>query len=72
MNNREYNILKNFMRSRTDYAAARTNRFIAMDLADPAIDFQSLARSMGLPPGSRGLATLPAPSKLASPRAGPT
>jgi benzoylformate decarboxylase len=49
MNNREYNILKNFMRSRTDYAAARTNRFIAMDLADPAIDFQSLARSMGLP-----------------------
>ena len=49
MNNREYNILKNFMRSRTDYAAARTNRFIAMDLADPAIDFLSLARSMGVP-----------------------
>ena len=49
MNNREYNILKNFMRSRTDYAAARTNRFIAMDLVDPAIDFLSLARSMGVP-----------------------
>jgi benzoylformate decarboxylase len=49
MNNREYNILKNFMRSRSDYAAARTNRFIAMDLANPAIDFQSLAKSMGLP-----------------------
>ena len=48
MNNREYNILKNFMRSRTDYAAARTNRFIAMDLADPAMDFLSLAGSMGV------------------------
>jgi benzoylformate decarboxylase len=49
MNNREYNILKNFMRSRQGYAAARTNRFIAMDIADPPIDFQSLARSMGVP-----------------------
>ena len=49
MNNREYNILKNFMRSRTGYVAARTNRFIAMDITDPAIDFQSLARSMGVP-----------------------
>jgi benzoylformate decarboxylase len=49
MNNREYNILKNFMRSRTGYVAARTNRFIAMDIADPAIDFQNLARSMGVP-----------------------
>lgn len=49
MNNREYNILKNFMRSRADYAAARTNRFIAMDLVDPVIDFQSLAQSMGVP-----------------------
>jgi benzoylformate decarboxylase len=49
MNNREYNILKNFMRSRAGYAAARTNRFIAMDIADPPIDFQNLARSMGVP-----------------------
>jgi len=49
MNNREYNILKNFMRSRTGYVAARTNRFIAMDLAEPAIDFQSLAKAMGVP-----------------------
>jgi benzoylformate decarboxylase len=49
MNNREYNILKNFMRSQPGYAAARTNRFIAMDLADPAIDFLSLGRSMGVP-----------------------
>jgi len=49
MNNREYNILKNFMRSRSGYVAARTNRFIAMDLNHPLIDFQALARSMGVP-----------------------
>ena len=48
MNNREYNILKNFMRSRTGYVAQRTNRFIAMDIAEPVIDFQSLGRSMGV------------------------
>jgi benzoylformate decarboxylase len=49
MNNREYNILKNFMRSRTGYLAARTNRFIAMDLDQPAIDYLALAQSMGVP-----------------------
>ena len=49
MNNREYNILKNFMRSRDGYLAARTNRFIAMDIDQPAIDYPSLARSMGIP-----------------------
>lgn len=49
MNNREYNILKNFMRSRKDYLAARTNRFIAMDLEQPRIDFQALATALGVP-----------------------
>jgi benzoylformate decarboxylase len=49
MNNREYNILKNFMRGRDGYLAARTNRFIAMDIDQPAIDYQSLAHSMGIP-----------------------
>jgi benzoylformate decarboxylase len=49
MNNREYNVLKNFMRGREGYIAARSNRFIAMDLAEPALDFQALARSMGVP-----------------------
>jgi benzoylformate decarboxylase len=49
MNNREYNILKNFMRSRKDYLAARTNRFIAMDLERPRIDFQALATALGVP-----------------------
>ena len=49
MNNREYNVLKNFMRSRSGYIAARTNRFIAMDLDLPAIDYLALAKSMGVP-----------------------
>lgn len=49
INNREYNILKNFMRSQQHYAAARLNQFIAMDIVDPEIDFLHLARSMGIP-----------------------
>jgi benzoylformate decarboxylase len=48
MNNREYNILKNFMRGRAGYLAARTNRFIAMDIDQPAIDYLALAQSMGI------------------------
>ncbi len=49
MNNREYNILKNFMRSQEHFTSARQNRFIAMDLTDPPIDFLALAASMGVP-----------------------
>lgn len=49
MNNREYNILKNFMRGRENYLAARANRFIAMDIERPAIDYPALALSMGVP-----------------------
>lgn len=49
INNAEYNILKNFMKSQTHYASARANRFIAMDLVDPRIDFPALAASMGVP-----------------------
>ncbi|MGD0475871.1 MAG: thiamine pyrophosphate-dependent enzyme [Candidatus Velthaea sp.] len=48
MNNREYNVLKNFMRSQTGYASSRQNRFLAMDLENPAIDFVALATSMGV------------------------
>ncbi len=48
INNREYNILKKFLRSQPGYASARENRFIAMDLVDPAIDFLALAASMGV------------------------
>ena len=48
INNREYNILKRFMRAQPHYASARANRFIAMDLIDPAVDFMALAASMGV------------------------
>ena len=49
MNNREYNVLKNFMRGQPDYTSAKSNRFVAMDIDQPAIDYVSLARSMGVP-----------------------
>ncbi|QZY97460.1 thiamine pyrophosphate-binding protein [Pantoea dispersa] len=48
MNNTEYNVLKNFMRSKDDYTSAQTNRFIAMDLVDPVIDYQALGTALGL------------------------
>ncbi|MCJ2013896.1 thiamine pyrophosphate-binding protein [Methylobacterium sp. J-076] len=49
INNAEYNILKMFMKGQAHYASARANRFIAMDLTDPRIDFPALAASMGVP-----------------------
>ncbi len=49
INNAEYNILKNYMKGQSHYASARANRFIAMDLTDPRIDFLALAASMGVP-----------------------
>ncbi len=48
VNNREYNVLKNFMRSHPHYRSTRTGRFIGMDLREPPIDFQALAASMGV------------------------
>ena len=48
INNAEYNVLKNFMRSQTHYNAAKTEQFIAMDINNPAIDFQAMAQSMGV------------------------
>jgi benzoylformate decarboxylase len=35
VNNREYNILKNFMKAQPHCASVRANRFVAMDLVDP-------------------------------------
>jgi benzoylformate decarboxylase len=49
INNREYNILKRFMRSQPHYASTRANRFIGMDIVDPAIDFLALAHLNGRP-----------------------
>ena len=60
INNREYNILKKFMRSQPHYASARANRFIAMDIIDPVVDL--LAASMGVPAQSIGRATDIAPA----------
>ena len=48
MNNREYNILKNFMKSQPHYLSTRANRYIAMDITDPPIDYIALAAAMGV------------------------
>ncbi|MEI7297892.1 thiamine pyrophosphate-binding protein [Paraburkholderia tropica] len=48
MNNREYNVLKNFMRTQSEYVSAQTGNFIAMNLERPAIDYVALATSMGV------------------------
>lgn len=49
MNNREYNVLKNFMKAQPGYVSQRANRFIAMEIDEPPIDYLALAHSMGLP-----------------------
>ncbi|MBA3845454.1 MAG: DUF1549 domain-containing protein, partial [Planctomycetes bacterium] len=49
MNNREYNVLKNFMRAQPHYLSTQRDRFIAMDLDRPAIDFLALAQALGVP-----------------------
>jgi benzoylformate decarboxylase len=49
MNNREYNVLKKFMRSQEHYVSAQTNQFIAMEVNQPAIDYVALAQGLGLP-----------------------
>lgn len=47
VNNRQYKILKGYLRGMGG-AAMRTGRFIGMDLDDPPIDFVALARSMAV------------------------
>jgi benzoylformate decarboxylase len=47
-NNRRYGVLQNVAKS-LGYANAKAGRFVGMDIADPAIDFLSLAASMGVP-----------------------
>ena len=47
VNNREYKILKGYLRGMGG-ASARTGTFVGMDLDQPAIDFTALARSMGV------------------------
>ncbi|HMA09474.1 MAG TPA: thiamine pyrophosphate-dependent enzyme, partial [Ramlibacter sp.] len=43
VNNRSYRILKERL-----VASRRSDRFVAMDLRDPAIDFVGLAQGLGL------------------------
>jgi benzoylformate decarboxylase len=47
VNNRQYKILKGYLQGMGG-AAARTGRFIGMDLDDPPVDFLALARSMSV------------------------
>ena len=47
LNNGEYGILKEFMLNQPQYNAQK-HGFLAMDLCDPIVDFQFLARSMGV------------------------
>jgi benzoylformate decarboxylase len=47
VNNRQYKILKGYLRGMGG-AAARTGRYIGMDLDEPPVDFVALARSMAV------------------------
>jgi benzoylformate decarboxylase len=47
VNNRQYLILKNYLRG-MKAETVRTGRFVAMDIDEPPVDFVSLARSMGV------------------------
>ena len=47
-NHRRYGVLQNVAKS-LGYANAKAGRFVGMDVVDPAIDFQALAASMGVP-----------------------
>ena len=47
LNNAEYGILKEFMLNQPQYNAQKDG-FLAMDICHPEVDFQSLARSMGV------------------------
>ena len=49
MNNREYHVLKSFMKAQPHFLSAQRNRFIAMDIDQPAVDYLALAASMGVP-----------------------
>ncbi len=50
-NNARYEILRHFLRAmRGD--AERTGRYVGLDIRNPAVDFVSLAGSLGVP-GSR-------------------
>ena len=47
-NNRRYGVLQNVAKS-LGYANAGAGRFVGMKIVDPAINFQALSASMGVP-----------------------
>jgi len=47
LNNRSYRILKQRANAMKGFAA-QTDRYVGMDITDPAIDYVGLARSLGL------------------------
>ena len=47
-NNRRYGVLQNVARS-LGYSNAVAGRFVGMEIVGPAIDFQALSASMGVP-----------------------
>jgi benzoylformate decarboxylase len=47
VNNRQYLILKNYLRGMAG-DSVRTGRFVAMDIDDPPVDYVALAHSMGV------------------------
>src|SRR5581483_574883 len=49
MNNRQYGILKGYMKEPQHGATARVTGFSGLDLVNPSIDFAALATSMGVP-----------------------
>jgi hypothetical protein len=53
INNREYNVLKKFMRTQQHYASAPANRFIAMDIVDPPSTFCRFPPLRVCPPAGR-------------------
>jgi benzoylformate decarboxylase len=71
-NNRRYGVLQNVARQ-LGYANAVADRFVGMDIADPAIDFQALAASMGVPAeAADDRAAIGAAVAKALPRGGPS
>jgi benzoylformate decarboxylase len=50
LNNRSYRILKQRTNAMKGFAA-QTDRYVGMDLTDPAIDYVGLARSLGVEAG---------------------
>jgi len=48
VDNGQYLILKNYLRTRGD-TSAQTERFVGMDLSHPSVDFLALAAAMGVP-----------------------